>query len=147
MSRIVKTLALAAFAALYASAASAQVPKANYERAQQIIAEKLGADYNTQQVAIFNLAAHSVAVSVLCDSLDLDDAALSAQMDAAIMHGVSTTPDEMASLRNRTQIWFGALVGLMLEEAAPNNPQFCAAAEADMKKQGAGSLLKPHAGD
>lgn len=147
MKRIAGTIfALAATGMMALPMPGVAQPAKNHETARQIVVEKLGADYTQKQIATFNVIAHSMAASTLCDRLDLDNAAVARLLESVIAESAPTTGDQAAhdALRDRTLIGFGALVGLMLEEATPNNTKFCGAAESDMKKQGAGSLLKPH---
>lgn len=124
--------------------AGAQAPR--YEAARQIVAEKLGADFTQRQVAALNVVAHSTAASVLCDSLDPNELAVRSQLQRVLAESAPTVRGQAAreALRDRMLVGFGALLGLMLQDAAPNNPRFCAAAEADMRRQGAASLLVPH---
>lgn len=147
MTLILRPIACAVGFALLTTPLSATAQNAaRYESARQIVAEKLGADFTQRQVAALNVVAHSTAVSILCDQLDLDEAAVRTRLQAVLAESPPATSASAAQngLRDRMLVGFGALLGLMLEEAVPNNPRFCSAAEADMKKEGATSLLRPH---
>ncbi|TVV71027.1 hypothetical protein [Sphingomonas solaris] len=123
--------------------ASAQAP--GVESARQIIAERLSADLSPKQIGVLNIVAHATASAIICPRINMNDEAIKGALTAVINEQLPDLKSEAdrSAFRDRTLVGFGALVGLMVDEAAPKKAAFCTAAEAEMREEGTRSFVRP----
>jgi hypothetical protein len=115
------------------------------ESTRQIIAERLPVDLSPKQIGVLNIVAHASAAAMICPRIDMNDEAIKGALTAVINEELPSlqTPADQGDFRDRTLVGFGALVGLMIDEAAPKKSAFCTAAEAEMKEEGTRSFVRP----
>jgi hypothetical protein len=130
-----------------AKPAAAATPAASDNPARHIIADRLGTDLTVKQVAVLNLVAHATAASVVCDSIDMNEEAVKGALTAVINESLPDLPSDAdkGAFRDRILVGFGALTGLMIDEAAPKQASFCKVAEEEMNEEGTKSFIKPAA--
>lgn len=127
-------------------AASAQALQDTPDTARDIVAQRLGQDLTTKQVAMLNLVAHATAAAITCPKIDMNEDAVKGALTIVINERLPDLKSdaERAAFRDRTLVGFGALVGLSIDEAAPKKAEFCKIAEQEMTEEGTASFIKPH---
>lgn len=114
------------------------------ESARQIIVERLSVDLSPKQIGVLNIVAHATAAAAVCPRIDMNDEAIRGALTAVINEELPSLKNqaEQGAFRDRTLVGFGALVGLMIDEAAPKRAAFCDVAEAEMKEEGTRSFVR-----
>ena len=137
-------LAAVATSVVFACTAVAEEagPSPQVAEAYGIVVERLGKNLSHDEIAKLSILAHATAASLACDNLTLDEEALKSALNTPADDEGKMSNDEKLHHFNFTLVAFGALSGLMVDEATSDKAKFCKIATEDSSKPEAGNLLK-----
>ncbi len=98
-----------------------------FARAYDVAMARILQDLSHDEQIVLNLAAYAAAAGAICPDLDLDEGGLYGLLTEsshnALAEGSTLTPEKHKEF---SLIAFGVMTGLILEEAAGDEPKFCA---------------------
>lgn len=98
-----------------------------FARAYDVAMSRILQDLSHDEQIVLNLAAYAAAAGAICPDLELDEGGLYGMLTEsshnALAEGSTLTPEQH---KDFSLIAFGVMTGLILEEAAGDEPKFCA---------------------